>query len=100
QGEGPRGGGGGGRVVRPDRPAGEGRGDPSRVAPGRPPLPASGRAMTDVPRLLAAADRGDKRAAAELLPLVYTELRRLAAAKMAGEKPGQTLNPTPLLHAP
>ncbi|HJZ94564.1 MAG TPA: ECF-type sigma factor, partial [Gemmataceae bacterium] len=54
--------------------------------------------MTDVTRLLAAADRGDKRAAAELLPLVYTELRRLAAAKMAGEKPGQTLNATALVH--
>lgn len=54
--------------------------------------------MTDVTRLLEAADRGDKQAAAELLPLVYTELRRLAAAKLAHEKPGQTLDATALVH--
>jgi RNA polymerase sigma factor (sigma-70 family) len=54
--------------------------------------------MTDVTRLLEAADRGDKQAAAELLPLVYEELRKLAAAKLAAEKPGQTLNATALVH--
>jgi RNA polymerase sigma factor (TIGR02999 family) len=51
-----------------------------------------------VTRLLEAANRGDKQAAAELLPLVYTELRRLAAARMAREKPGHTLDATALVH--
>ncbi len=54
--------------------------------------------MTPVTRLLDAAGRGDKQAAAELLPLVYEELRRLAAAKLAHEKPGQTLDATALVH--
>ncbi|HUR55846.1 MAG TPA: ECF-type sigma factor [Gemmataceae bacterium] len=49
-------------------------------------------------RLLEAANRGDKQAAAELLPLVYTELRRLAASQMAHEKPGHTLDATALVH--
>jgi RNA polymerase sigma factor (TIGR02999 family) len=54
--------------------------------------------MTDVTRLLESAHRGDKQAAAELLPLVYDELRKLAAAKLAAEKPGQTLDATALVH--
>lgn len=54
--------------------------------------------MTDVTRLLEAAHRGDRQAAAELLPLVYEELRRLAAARLAKEKPGHTLDPTALVH--
>jgi RNA polymerase sigma factor (TIGR02999 family) len=54
--------------------------------------------MSDVTRLLEAAHRGDRQAAADLLPLVYDELRRLAAAKLAHEKPGQTLQPTALVH--
>ena len=54
--------------------------------------------MTDVTHLLEAAKRGDQQAAAELLPLVYDELRRLAAARMAQEKPGQTLDATALVH--
>src|SRR6478672_12312384 len=54
--------------------------------------------MTDVTRLLEAATAGDPRAAGELLPLVYDELRKLAAAQMAREKPGQTLSPTALVH--
>jgi RNA polymerase sigma factor (TIGR02999 family) len=54
--------------------------------------------MSDVTRLLAAAHRGDKQAAADLLPLVYAELRQLAAAKLAREKPGQTLDATALVH--
>ena len=54
--------------------------------------------MTDVTRLLEAAQRGDRQAAADLLPLVYDELRKLAAAKMAHEKPGQTLDATGLVH--
>ena len=54
--------------------------------------------MSDVTRLLEAANRGDRQAAAELLPLVYDELRKLAAAKMAQEKPGHTLEATALVH--
>jgi RNA polymerase sigma factor (TIGR02999 family) len=54
--------------------------------------------MTDVTRLLDAAHRGDRKAAAELLPLVYDELRKLAANRLAGEKPGQTLDATALVH--
>lgn len=54
--------------------------------------------MTPVTRLLEAARCGDPRAAAELLPLVYAELRKLAAAKLANEKPGQTLDATALVH--
>ncbi|HVK08823.1 MAG TPA: ECF-type sigma factor, partial [Gemmataceae bacterium] len=54
--------------------------------------------MTDVTRLLEAAHRGDQQAAADLLPVVYSELRKLAAARLAGEKPGQTLDATALVH--
>jgi RNA polymerase sigma factor (TIGR02999 family) len=54
--------------------------------------------MSDVTRLLEAAATGDPRAAAELLPLVYDELRRLAAARMAAEAPGHTLDATALVH--
>ena len=55
-------------------------------------------AMTDVTRLLEAANRGDRQAAAELLPLVYEELRRLAAVRMAAERPDHTLDATALVH--
>ena len=54
--------------------------------------------MSEVTRILSAAQEGDRRAAAQLLPLVYDELRALAAAKMAQERPGQTLEPTALVH--
>jgi len=55
--------------------------------------------MPEVTRLLDAAAAGDRKvAAAELLPLVYDELRRLAAAHLVDEKPGQTLQPTALVH--
>jgi RNA polymerase sigma factor (TIGR02999 family) len=54
--------------------------------------------MTPVTQLLDAAAAGDRQAAAELLPLVYTELRSLAAARMTAEKPGDTLQPTALVH--
>ncbi len=50
--------------------------------------------MSDVTRLLDAATAGDRRAAADLLPLVYDELRNLAAVRMAAEAPDQTLQPT------
>jgi RNA polymerase sigma factor (TIGR02999 family) len=54
--------------------------------------------MSDLTRLLDAAAAGDRHAAAELLPLVYDELRALAAARMAAEAPGQTLQATALVH--
>ena len=54
--------------------------------------------MSDVTRLLDAAAAGDRKAAADLLPLVYDELRQLAAARMAAELPDQTLQPTALVH--
>jgi RNA polymerase sigma factor (TIGR02999 family) len=52
----------------------------------------------DVTQILAAAQQGDPKAAEELLPLVYEELRKLAAAKMAGQPVGHTLQPTALVH--
>ena len=54
--------------------------------------------MSDVTRILSQIEEGDPRAAEELLPLVYDELRKLAAAKLAAEKPGQTLVATALVH--
>src|ERR687897_3374080 len=54
--------------------------------------------MPDVTRLLDAAAAGDRKAAAELLPLVYDELRALAAARMVAEAPGHTLDATALVH--
>jgi RNA polymerase sigma factor (TIGR02999 family) len=54
--------------------------------------------MSEVTRILSAIDQGDLNAAELLLPLVYDELRRLAAEKMAQEKPGQTLQATALVH--
>jgi len=54
--------------------------------------------MTDVTRILASIERGDPHAAAQLLPLVYDELRRLAVARMAHERPDHTLQATALVH--
>ena len=54
--------------------------------------------MSEVTQVLERAQQGDAKAASELLPLVYQELRRLAAHKMAHESPGQTLQPTALVH--
>ena len=54
--------------------------------------------MSDVTRILSAIEEGDPQAAQQLLPLVYDELRRLAAEKMAHENPGQTLQATALVH--
>jgi RNA polymerase sigma factor (TIGR02999 family) len=54
--------------------------------------------MSDVTRILSAIEQGDPDAARELLPLVYEELRKLAAARLAQEKPGQTLQATALVH--
>ena len=56
------------------------------------------KAMNDVTRILTAIEQGDGQAAEQLLPLVYDELRNLAAARMAAENPGHTLNATALVH--
>ena len=54
--------------------------------------------MPDVTRILSAIEQGDPHAAEQLLPLVYDELRKLAAQKLAQERPGQTLQATALVH--
>ena len=54
--------------------------------------------MSDVTRILNAIEQGDPKAADQLLPVVYGELRKLAASKMANESPNQTLQPTALVH--
>ncbi len=54
--------------------------------------------MNDVTKILSAIERGDPKAGDQLLPLVYDELRRLAARRLAHERPGQTLQPTALVH--
>ncbi len=54
--------------------------------------------MSELNQILSAIEQGDASAADQLLPLVYTELRRLAAARLAQEKPGQTLDATALVH--
>src|SRR5689334_9311167 len=54
--------------------------------------------MSEVTRILSRIEQGDPHAAGQLLPLVYEELRKLAAAKLAQEKPGQTLQATALVH--
>ena len=54
--------------------------------------------MTDVTQILSRIEQGDPKAAEQLLPIVYDELRKLAAAKLAHEKPGQTLQATALVH--
>ena len=54
--------------------------------------------MSDVTQILSAIEQGDQKASEQLLPLVYEELRKLAAQKMAQENPGQTLQATALVH--
>src|SRR5580765_3201477 len=54
--------------------------------------------MSDITRILTDIEQGDAQASEKLLPIVYNELRRLAAHKMAGERPGHTLQPTALVH--
>lgn len=70
--------------------------DPNPPSPPLPTPPA--RSPHEVTLLLHAASGGDPRASAELLPLVYEELRRLARARLGAEAPGQTLQPTALVH--
>src|SRR5262249_10237728 len=67
--------------------------------PGKPPgRPSEAVSMNDVTRILSAVEQGDAGAAEQLLPLVYDELRKLAAQKLAREEPGQTLQATALVH--
>src|SRR5207237_1732758 len=74
-------------------------GDASRLYSGnRIPSSSPALAMNDVTRILSAIEQGDPHAAEQLLPMVYTELRKLAAQKLAQEKPGQTLQATALVH--
>jgi hypothetical protein len=54
--------------------------------------------MSDITRILSAIEQGDSHASSQLLPLVYEELRKLAAQRLAQEKPGQTLEATALVH--
>src|SRR6059036_1429636 len=68
----------------------------SRIAP--VPIAPLVSPMADVTRILTAIEQGDPHAAEQLLPLVYDELRKLAAQRLAQEKPGQTLQPTALVH--
>src|SRR4051812_11238415 len=79
------------------------RGDPSDGARARSDsarwlVPGRFSAMNDVTHILSAIEHGDPKAADKLLPLVYDELRRLAAQRLAQEKPGQTLQATALVH--
>ncbi len=60
--------------------------------------PRPGSPMTDVTRILSAIEQGDARPAEQLLPLVYGELRKIAAEQLAHERPGQTLQATALVH--
>src|SRR5262249_26475014 len=62
------------------------------------PASLSGVPMSDVTQILDAIEQGDPKAAEQLLPLVYDELRKLAAQRLAQEKPGQTLQATALVH--
>lgn len=71
--------------------------DPGAV-PQQSPVPPPDRAAGEITLMLQQIEGGDAHAADKILPLVYAELRRLAAAKMAREAPGQTLQPTALVH--
>jgi RNA polymerase sigma factor (TIGR02999 family) len=82
-----------------DPPARGSTGDKDVLAGcGQPGGPLCSAGMSDVTRLLDAAAAGDTRAAAELLPLVYDELRKLAAVRLSAEPAGNTLQPTALVH--
>src|SRR5918912_1010621 len=75
-----------------------GAGSRSRPASTRSVHPDPSVAMTEVTRILSALEQGDPHAAERLLPLVYDELRKLAAQKLARETPGQTLQANALVH--
>src|SRR5262245_40539420 len=71
---------------------------PGRCRCGPGPAPSRQEPMNDVTRILSAIEHGDSKTAEQLLPLVYEELRKLAAQRLAHEKPGQTLQATALVH--
>src|SRR5688500_10212509 len=70
----------------------------TKLPAGFPPVATYTRPMSNVTQLLSAIDAGDPKAADQLLPLVYEELRKLAIVRMANEKAGQTLQATALVH--
>jgi len=70
----------------------------NHFSPSQPISAAYNLRVSDVTQILERVEQGDGKAAEELLPLVYEELRKLAAARMAQEQPGQTLQPTALVH--
>src|SRR5258708_7547662 len=72
--------------------------DYNRLSIDAPTTPSSFCCMSDVTRILSQIESGDPAAAETLLPLVYEELRRLAAARLAAEPSGNTLQPTALVH--
>src|SRR5437868_1350159 len=73
-------------------------GEPPNLLLVASPLISSVPPMSDVTRILSAIEQGDPQAAEQLLPLVYDELRKLAAQRLMEEKPGQTLQATALVH--
>ena len=77
-------------VVRQGRPSGERGGEENQSGPSP--------AVAEVTQILNAIERGEPHAAGELLPLVYAELRQLAARRLASERPGQTIQATELVH--
>src|SRR3954454_2663378 len=86
-------------VLRPDSgPRRSGQGFRHLAPCGAPPGRLSSGIMSDVTRILDAIAQGDPQAASQLLPLVYDELRRLAAQRLSHEEPGQTLDATALVH--
>jgi RNA polymerase sigma factor (TIGR02999 family) len=84
--------------MAPDKPQHDPASDTPAPAEGGNQRPAQSSAAGDVTRILSQIEQGEPQAAEKLLPLVYEELRKLAAAKMAQEKPGQTLQATALVH--
>lgn len=81
-----------------DNPRQDGSTDKQNSCADSFPSSSSGHSPGDVTQILSAIEQGDGHAAAELMPLVYGELRKLAAARMFDEKPGQTLQATALVH--
>src|SRR4051812_30767345 len=88
--------------MRPASPPGQAARRPERWGSGARRDGGSGvprpSAMNDVTRILSEIEHGDPQAAEQLLPLIYDELRKLAAQRLAHEKPGQTLQATALVH--
>src|SRR5262249_31738483 len=87
-----------GKVMRPKRAGDRETLDRTRCRHGCPVQTGVVRSMNDVTRILSAIEGDERNAGAQLFPIVYDELRQLAAQPLAQEKPGQTLQPTALVH--